>query len=304
MKKRIIKCVSALLFGAILLTSAGCNSNKNNDEEPITTQSYVVDGKEFFVIDEKVKKEWKEPLAKLLANVRVPYGGKEGIDGYKASVDSKAPVLPQNYRCGLLDVTQDGIPELLVHPFGYFGSSGTETYYAYNFYSGQKLGEINSSSNGSWCFYYDTQSNKIELYGQYWLRQGAGREDFYAKKLWYFDSNMEIYVNDYLQATYEMPTYDEQDVTLYSKPQANPLYDDSDIGNCNKIIYYVGDKEVAFDEYYAECDEFVTNKIKIPQTELIMIDWDDVAENEDDYIIKGKKMAEALINTEQKFIVP
>ena len=34
------------------------------------------------------------------------------------------------------------------------------------------------------------------------------------------------------------------------------------------------------------------------------VDWDDVAENEDDYITKGKKMAEALINTKQKFIVP
>ena len=304
MKKRIIKCVSALLLGAVLLTSFGCNSNKNNDEEPIATQSYVVDGKEFSVIDEKAKKEWKEPLAKLLANVRVPYGGKEGIDGYKASVDSKAPVLPQNYRCGLLDVTQDGIPELLVHPFGFFGSSGTETYYAYNFYSGQKLGEISSSTNGSWCFYYDTQSNKIELYGQYWLRQGVGREDFFTKIARYSDGTMETYVNDYLQATYEILVYDEQDTLPYFMPQANPLYDDSDIGKCSEIIYYIGDEKVTFDEYYAECDKFVTNKIMLPETELILIDWDDVSEDEDDYITKGKKMVEALISTEQKFIVP
>lgn len=304
MKKRIIKCVSALLFGAVLLTIFGCNSNKNNDEEPIATQSYVVDGKEFFVIDEKAKKEWKEPLAKLLANVRVPYGGKEGIDGYKASVDSKAPVLPQNYRCGLLDVTQDGIPELLVHPFGFFGSSGTETYYAYNFYSGQKLGEISSSTNGSWCFYYDTQSNKIELYGRYWLRQGVGREDFFTKIARYSDGTMETYVNDYLQATYEILVYDEQDTLPYFMPQANPLYDDSDIGKCSEIIYYIGDEKVTFDEYYAECDKFVTNKIMLPETELILIDWDDVSEDEDDYITKGKKMAEALISTNQKFIVP
>ena len=304
MKKRIIKCVSALLFGAVLLTSFGCNSNKNNDEEPIATQSYVVDGKEFSVIDQKAKKEWKEPLAKLLANVRVPYGGKEGIDGYKASVDSKAPVLPQNYRCGLLDVTQDGIPELLVHPFGFFGSSGTETYYAYNFYSGQKLGEISSSTNGSWCFYYDTQSNKIELYGQYWLRQGVGREDFFTKIARYSDGTMETYVNDYLQATYDILVYDEQDTLPYFMPQANPLYDDSDIGKCSEIIYYIGDEKVTFDEYYAECDKFVTNKIMLPETELILIDWDDVSEDEDDYITKGKKMAEALISTDQKFIVP
>ena len=314
MEKRIVKLLACLLLGATLLTSFGCNSNKNKDEETIPTQSYVVDGKEFFVIDEKAKKEWKEPIAKLLANVRVPYGGKDGIDEYKASVDSKAPVVPQNYKCGLLDVTRDGIPELLVHPFGYFGSSGTETYYAYNFYSGQKIGEINSSSNGSWCFYYDTQSNKIELYGQYWLRDGAFGEDFFLRKLQYFDIDMEFYIHKCLHARYDLWVnigFEEgTDMSefiariKYQKPPTNPLYDDAEIGECEEITYYIGDKKVSFDEYYAECDEFVTNKIKIPQTELIMIDWDDVSDDDDDYVTKGKKMAEALINTEQKFIVP
>ena len=318
MKKIFIKLASVILLGATLFTSVGCVSdqNKTEDEEPIATQSYVVEGKEFFFIDDEVKKEWEEPLAKLLANVRVPYGGKEGIDGYKASVDSKMPVIPQNYRCGLLDVTEDGIPELLVLPFGYNGSSGMESYYAYNIYSGQKIGEISGSPNASWCFYYDKQNDRIELYGQYWLRDGAFGEDFFLKGLNYFDMEMECYMDEWLHARYDLSRYvgadadsnddlsEFTDKIKYSKPPTNPLYDDSKIGECMEITYYINDKVVTFDEYYAECDEFVTSKIKIPQTEFIMIDWDDVSDDDDDYVTKGKKMAKALINTEQKFIVP
>lgn len=34
-----------------------------------------------------------------------------------------------------------------------------------------------------------------------------------------------------------------------------------------------------------------------------MIDWDDVADDEDDVLTKAQKMAEALVASEQEFII-
>ena len=56
------------------------------------------------------------------------------------------------------------------------------------------------------------------------------------------------------------------------------------------------------DDYYEEYDWFIQNCIRIPETELILIDWDDVTEDGDDYVTKGEKMAQALITSSQMFI--
>ena len=56
------------------------------------------------------------------------------------------------------------------------------------------------------------------------------------------------------------------------------------------------------DDYYAEYNCFVTKYIRIPETELVLFSWDEVSNDEDDYITKGEKMAEALITSKQKFI--
>lgn len=155
----MIRLVSVLLAGFILLSIVGCSSKNDNTSNTENNQNVessdadcIINGRKFYFVDDETKKEWKEPLAKLLSNVLVPYGEHGDILGYEATIDSKAPVIPQCYECGLLDITMDGVPELLVHPSGYFGSSGTATYFVYNIYSGQKLGEIDGGNGQSWCF--------------------------------------------------------------------------------------------------------------------------------------------------------
>ena len=84
------------------------------------TAKYIIKGKEIVFVDDELKKEWKEPLAKLLSNVLVPYGEHGEIMGYEAAVDPNAPTIPGSLECGLLDITRDGIPGLSVWIFWFF----------------------------------------------------------------------------------------------------------------------------------------------------------------------------------------
>ena len=46
------------------------------------------------------------------------------------------------------------------------------------------------------------------------------------------------------------------------------------------------------------------NYIRITETNIQLVNWDDVISKEDDVNVKAEKMAEALITSNQKFVVP
>ena len=303
-----IKLLSLVMVSILLLLSAGCNS-KNEDAtadsncENVNTAvaDCIINGREFYFVSDEVKKEWKESLAKLLSNVLIPYGEHGDILGYEATVDPKAPVIPQCYECGLLDITMDGVPELLVHPFGYFGSSGTATYFVYNIYSGQKLGEIDGGNGQSWCFYYNTEFESVDLIGQYWLRGGWDWRDRYITGVWYDEANMKCFETQHFRTTHEI-TGEQTDIV--DEDPDDMFYTATWVESYPNTTYYVGHQEAYLDDYYAEYNEFIMTHIRIPETELILFSWDDVSTDEDDYASKGKKMAEALISSDQEFIKP
>ena len=293
MRKRF-RFITTFLLTVSLLFSAGCGKN-----EPKAAQKpdSIINGKEIYFIEDSERAKWVEPLSRLLANVMVPYGENGEILGYKATVDEQAPSIPQCYECGLLDVTGDGVPELLVHPFGFFGSSGTATYFAYNIFSGQKVGEINGGNGQSWCFYLDVETNAPKLIGHYWLRGGWQVRSRYVKTVYYEDS-----VSECMETTC-FHTYHEIDAEQTNiKDIDGDIYEATWVESYPKTEYYVGSREVYLDEYYAEYESFLTSKVRINETELVLIGWDDVSNEEDDYPTKAKKMANALVLSEQEFL--
>ena len=302
MKKIFLKLTISFLTIALLFTNIGCEAK--NDEHSTDRESCVIGEKEFFFIDDATKQEWKEPIAKLLSNELVPYGERGDILGYKPTLDPKLPAVPQNYRCGLLDLTNDGIPELLVQPFGSFGSSGIAEYFAYNIYSGQKIGELEDGMGDSWCFYYNTEFDYLELCGEYWHRSGVFWLGYYMYESIYDEQYMQSSTYQRLHAGYELQTMGDPEDGDYIKPTKNAFYDASDVGICKEIDYYINTKSVSEDEYFSECEKKSSVLIKIPETALVLIDWDDVSDDGDDCLQKAEKMAEALVNTKQKFIIP
>ena len=307
MKKQRIKLIALILLSMVILSFVGCTQKENDidSDSDINARASVpnckINGREFYFVSDEVKQEWKEPLAKLLSNVLIPYGEHGEILGYEATIDPKAPVIPQCYECGLLDITMDGVPELLVHPFGYFGSSGTATYFVYNIYSGQKLGEIDGGNGQSWCLYYNTEYDSVDLIGQYWLRGGWAWRDRYITEVYYDESIMECFEAQQFRTSHEI-TGEQTDIV--DEDPDDMFYTATWSESYPSTTYYVNRQEVYLDDYYAEYNHFVKTCIRIPETELILISWDDVSGDEDDYTTKGAKMAEALVTSEQEFILP
>ena len=262
----------------------------------------IINGKEIFFVDNTVKKEWKESLAKLLSNVLVahfegPIGDEEIV--YKAAVDPDEPTIPELYYCGLLDITRDGTPELLVHPTGYSGSSLRSTYFIYDIYTGNELGYIYGGAGQSWCEYLDLETGDIDLTGRYWTRCGRAGRDRYITMV-----ELDEETNKYLDCVYFRTSYEIAGETtdIVDEDPNDGIYEATWIESYPDTIYYIFDEKTTLDQYYDEYDSFFSSHVRIPETEMILFTWDDVAEDGDGYTVRGEKMAEALISSKQEYI--
>ncbi len=301
MNTRIKRILLVVLTIGIIISIGGCASlpRKADGGDPNGIPDCIVNGKEIYFIDDEAKIEWTEPLAKLLANVLVAYGEHGEIMGYEAAVDSDAPAIPEFYECGLMDFTGDGIPELLVNPIGYFGSSGVITYFAYDIYSGERIGFIDGGFNQSWCLYYYLEDDSIATIGQYWLRGGWSWRGKYLTKISFNTDVMEYCEEIMLRSAHDVDAVQVEDI--YDEEIGEYIEAWEEIYPDTK--YFCGIDEVSIDTYFAEYDHFARNYFRIPETEIVFFCWEDVSSKNDGYIVRGEKMAKALVTSEQEFII-
>ena len=77
MKKLRIKLIALLLLSSVILSFVGCTQKENgmDRDSNINTNTSVpnckINGREFYFVSDEAKREWKEPLAKLLSNVLI-----------------------------------------------------------------------------------------------------------------------------------------------------------------------------------------------------------------------------------------
>ena len=287
MKKAVKKILTAALLMGVCITGAGCRRETHESNGP----DCIINQKNIDFLETEQKQAWEKPLAKLLSNVLIPYGEGGEILGEKP-VDPDSPAIPMSYACGLMDVNTDGIPELLIHPYGYFGSSGCVTYFAYDIYTGEKMGTIDSGNSESLCVYYQTETDEFLLISQYWLRGGWSARSRYVDKIGFRSdgSDNSGYVNTpYLQ------THHAIDALAETPDEWVEVYPET--------LYYVNAQKTDLDTYYAEYDGFIRNCNPISETSFQTIRWEEVCEDGDSYEEKGRKMAKALINTDQRFVV-
>ena len=282
------------LLAWLLTMCVGCT--KAPTAPPSVGTDYTrVDGKTFHFLADEELEVLREPLERLLSNENcviyadTVYGE---IIGYKPH-DPTAPYIPQGYRCGLYDATGDGIPELLVHPNGYYGSSGTVTYFVYDIATGAELGSMDGGNSESWCVYYATESDELVSVGSYW-RRGGWSDRYRVMTLLHYDSGEntcyeKLYLYAHLGIGHAVNAEGSVEDWVEEYPYAS---------------YSVRGKDAYLDDYYAELDWFTAHCIRIPETELSMIDWDSVCSDEDDRFTRAAKMAEALLSSDQKFVVP
>ena len=251
-----------------------------------------INGKTIYFLTDDEKEKLREPLVNLLSNETcVLYADtvKGEIIGYEP-YDPSLPTVPEGYGCGLYDVTDDGIPELLVHPKGYYGSSGAVTYFVYDILTGRELGSIDGGNAESWCVYYFKDTGELRSVGSYWRRGGWSKRYRVMTFLCYDDQYDICFEEIFLYALLSMDSEKNSDAKW--------------LGNDSYARYFVYGEDASLDDYYWEWDWCHVNGLRIPETERQIIKWGDIDSDDDDRFVRSERMVDALLSSAQKFIVP
>ena len=299
MTKRIIAIFMSFLLFVFHIGCAG--EQKDKSDSYTRTDGCTVNGRTMYFLSDEDKKLLRKPLKRALSNETHEIYDDTAIGeliGYEP-YDKNEPTVAAGYSCGLYDVTGDGMPELLVHPHGYHGSSGTVTYYVYDIFSNNKIGEIDGGNAESWCVYYFTETDELRSVGSYW-RRGGYPERYRVMTLLDYDEEsntcgeeLYLYAHFSIEGRIVDVKDDDGDTFVGEWVESYPY-----------ASYKVRGKGATLDEYYYEMDWFNSNCVRIPETELQMIRWWDVSSDDDDRFERAEKMVDALLSTDQKFIIP
>lgn len=292
MKKTTFWLRFGSLAAALLLCLPlwGCRAEVATEERPYCR----LNGQDFFFFTQEEKAAWEEPLCRLLANVLVPYGERGDILGYRAP-DPDAPAIPQSHACGLFDVTGDGVPELWVVPMGSIGSSGLCFYELYDLQTGAFLGY---SEGADWCLYYDPEDQTVTPMAQYEWRCGWDQRMRAVSIMTQSEEKQGYDVRRYLQIIHTIngelintePVSPEGDLILGEWVET---YLDT--------TYLIDNTEVYLSDWYSEYDR-LTHRLRLPDTALQVLRWRDVTDHPDDYALRARHMAQALLSSKQCFL--
>lgn len=281
---KILKRLICLCLVPTFLLIAACGGEKADDA---AADFCRINGQDLYFLSEGDLLELREPLVKLLSNRESWTDGEDmGFYSDPKIPDPSLPSIPDGAWCGLFDVTSDGMPELLVEPYGYTGSSGGRTWFVYDIQSGAKIGEINGGIGDIWCDYYYTEDSGIYPICRSVTRGGW---DYLSIKLFTIERDSE-------SGEYESRSF------FRTEQQIMPPEEKYGTEDYTRAEYYLFGERVMMTDYYYAYSTFGATCVRIPETELILIGWDDVSSDGDDRFVRAEKMADALFSSGQKFI--
>ncbi len=309
---KMYKLISMVLLLSLCACLVGCRYSvfsHQNESETLSQLSeetvYIYKTKyiDFAFLDEESREAWREPLVELLSNEKYPvYDTEEkALVGYECLYPDK-PCIESGYELGLFDINTDGTPELLVNMGG--GSSGNSFYYVYDIITGKALGSLDGGNIDAWCTYFNQSTGNYESIGHFEWRLGwAGKLRFVKRAM--------ITYTDFFDEPY---LYEESLMSAYYEIEAIKVPDDGnrvdgeEDYNVEEVYsaanFYVEDKAASIEDYFYMQDYFEENYIRISETGLKLVRWDDVTSDEDSVEIKAEKMAAALLSAEQEFVCP
>ena len=296
--------IKALAATALLVLRICCADCVRGKEHTVTeeTEFCRINGETIYFLTDAEKEKLRDPLVNLLSNETcVIYAdtARGEIIGYEPC-DPSLPTIPEGYGCGLYDVTGDGMPELLVHPKGYYGSSGAVTYFVYDIFTGRELGSIDGGNAESWCVYYFKDTGKLRSVGSYWRRCGWS-ERYRVMTFLNYDSHDHVcFEESYLYAILGI----DGEVVETKETDEDGIPVTKWFETYSYAGYSVYGEDALLDDYYGEWDWFYVNAIRIPETELQIIKWWELDVDDGDRFVRAERMAEALLSSTQKFILP
>lgn len=256
---------------------------------------------DFAFVTDGQRQTWLEPLTSLLNNEERMVFDKGGDHLYDEILYPDRPCVARGYELALFDFNTDGTPELLVNTGG--GSAGNAYYYVYDIMTGEKLGELNGGHDDSWCIYFNRALGRYEAIGHFGWRYGwMGRSRMVNRAaIGKGVSNGEARLHE----SSLMHAYYEIDAVILDAPQEEA--DKQYAGDWRDVYtgaeFSVDGDSATIEEYFAAEDGFRESYTRIAETGIRLISWRDVTEDGDDVATRARKMAEALVFSEQQFVV-
>lgn len=284
MKKNAVKLLSlALSLLCLCSLFSGCKKDE--------AQSYysIINGRNIYFVSDSEKERWRAYIETLVKNEEQPFViGDEVAYG---APDPSLPSISHGISFGLFDVNLDGVPELFVDLGG--GSAGNAFYEIYDIYTGRLLGTLGGGAGGSWCVYLSADNGKYAIFGEYWLRAGFNCGSTHVSRLAYFEADGEYGSLSYLSSVYESVS------AIGDGAEHEYIYETDEY-----IDYYVNGESTDFETYANESEAFRTTYLRIPETHITMIHRRDVCEDGDTREAAAKKITDALLSANQRFVAP
>lgn len=302
---RIITLLAALF---LLITCFGCSSKptpsdtpEETDTEEVVKYVYKTEYIDVDFIKKEDKDAWREPLIKLLSNAMTfTYDRENGQEGYTCPYPDQ-PAIEKGYDAALFDINIDGVPELLINAGG--GSAGNTYLIVYDLLTGEEYGSMDGGHDNSWCIYLNSETGAYETVGQFEWRDGwTGKIRFVNKAeiTQTMGSGVILYETPWMTAYYEI----NATITVIPEDEKNADYDFISEEIYPGVKFYVNDSKACIEDYFAEQDRFTENYIRIAETGIRLFSWYDITDDEDDNVTSAEKMADALLSSDQQFIVP
>ncbi len=253
----------------------------NPPQNPEDPENYTrINGKDIYFISDSEKETWRPYLVKLLENVRQNLG-----DPSSAPFPDK-PSVDDCVSFGLFDINFDGIPELIGDTVG--GTAGNRAYIVYDLKTGETPYNFTSDFYGSWAYYYNVLTGKLEAAGLFQYRYGWEGAGGHLMKITYNEKNKSYNAYSVIYAEYELHTKE----------------DFQEIDYMTVKFTVNNNKNADFWDYYSVLGEFNENCIRIKETALVDFFWHDFGDSDANGKSDAEKMADALISSSQKFIKP
>lgn len=270
--KRLIAIILSLLF--IFSLSACDLSNEDTEKETSTTQQGSLEEESAYkFISQEKRNDWKDKLFAILSSCDI-YDIELGMFG--------------SISAGLMDFDLDNTPELvLAYPGGSMGNLPLEIY---DIDTGEKLNKSYSDVSNNACIYVAQKDNEFVVISESGYRIPSIDSVSFISIL-STDRDAE---SNFIKHTnlFSIETTDDQANIIYEY-QGKPV---------EKSVY---------DEKY---QQFLEDYKKIKETQIQLIEWSSLGKLEwkdfgykegvdpESRIALAEKMADALVNSSQKFI--
>lgn len=305
--KYISVAFSVLMLCTLLVACKGDFANTDNSDsgsDESTDVRYVYETKylDCAFLSDPQKSEWKDALILLLDNEKSSlYSDGGDLVGYSYLYPDR-PCIEKGYSLALFDINVDGTPELLVNVGG--GSAGNAFYFVYDITTGKEIGNLDGGHSGSWCIYFNRESGKYEAIGQFEWRIGWNGRERHVKRSVITNTvgGKDSYVHEtsLTYAYYELDAVELELTDEMIEDGCSAAYGEL----CTGVTFRVNGNETYADDYFDAQDNFTRNYIRIAETGIVLIDWDDVSSGSDSVRVRAEKMAQALISSDQRFLVP